>query len=349
MGSIALVYHHNYKLHETGNHPERKERLSAIIEVLKKLNAWEKLEHITPEIVDMEILKMVHSERHIAGVRDFALKGGGWWDPDTYVSPNSFEVALLAAGGAVRAVTEVMEGRSRVALALVRPPGHHAEPQRAMGFCLFNNIAVAAKYAQAFYKLDRIMIVDWDAHHGNGTQAAFISDPSVLYFSVHQSPLFPGTGAAGEMGTGTGKGYTVNIPLPAGTGDRSYYYLFQKIFMPLAVQYRPQLILVSAGFDAHFNEYLAGLSLTSEGFARIAAVVKDIADKYCGGRIVLALEGGYSLDTVGYPLAAVVNVLGNLNLGDIKDPLEYGGKDFIAAAQEKIEASRKLLCKYWEL
>ena len=254
---------------------------------------------LTPEPADLDAILTVHAPHVVDLVQRAARQGGAWLDPDTYVSADSYEVALLAAGGACRAVDAVMTGEAPRAFAFVRPPGHHAEPDRSMGFCLFNNIAIAAEHALNAHGLERVAIVDWDVHHGNGTQAAFWRRPDVLFISLHQYPFYPGSGSASERGAGAGEGYTLNIPLPAGSNDEVYLTRFTDTVVPALHAFAPQLILVSAGFDAHADDPLAMMRVTTDAFADWARLLKDAATDLCDGRLVLVLEGGYNLRALG--------------------------------------------------
>jgi acetoin utilization deacetylase AcuC-like enzyme len=228
---------------------------------------------------------------------------------DTFASPESYEVALLAAGGVLAAVDSVVAGEVSSAFCAVRPPGHHALPSRAMGFCLFNNIAIAARYLQKKHNLPKILIVDWDVHHGNGTQDVFYDDPTVLYFSVHQYPFYPGTGSRSEKGKGEGLGFTINVPLPAGSGDEEYREVFEKILKPAAYEFDPDFVLVSAGFDALEGDLLGGMRVSVEHFAEMTRFVKRIADDCCDGRLVSVLEGGYELEGLAKAVEAHLRVL----------------------------------------
>ncbi len=241
---------------------------------------------------------MIHASEYISYVKSKAEKGGGWLDPDTVMSPKSYEAALYAAGGVLVAVEAVMKEEVDNAFALVRPPGHHAIQDRAMGFCIFNNVAIAAKFALSKFNLNRVLIADFDVHHGNGTQDAFYSDPKVLYFSTHQYPFYPGTGWMDETGTGAGEGTTVNFPMAAGWGDEEYLRAFNEVLIPVARRFQPQLILVSAGFDAHWADHLAMMKVTITGFAQMAMILKELAAELCQGRLVFTLEGGYNLRVV---------------------------------------------------
>ncbi|MBN2488455.1 MAG: histone deacetylase [Methanosarcinaceae archaeon] len=287
---ISVIYHPDYLKHDTCTHPENPKRLVAIMGMLKKKKFFEKHSLVTPEPADIPRIGSVHEPEHIKKVEEHC-RAGIPLDFDTVVSKESFNAALLAAGGAIRSVDEVLEGG--MSFALVRPPGHHAKPNRAMGFCMFNNVAIAARYAQSL-GIARVLVVDWDVHHGNGTQDMFYSDPSVLYFSIHQYPWFPGTGRLDEVGEGEGTGYNINVPLTAGANDIDYLYVFKKVLVPIALQFRPDIILVSAGQDAHADDPLGGMELTSAGFGNMAAVVREIADITCK-RTAFVLEGGYNL------------------------------------------------------
>jgi acetoin utilization deacetylase AcuC-like enzyme len=230
-------------------------------------------------------------------------------DPDTYACAKSYETAKLAAGGTLAAVDEVVGGKLDNAFALIRPPGHHAESNRAMGFCLFNNVAIAAGYALKKYKLKKALIIDWDLHHGNGTQHSFYDRADVLYFSTHQFPYYPGTGFVTETGSGEGKGFTVNVPLSTGPGDAEYMEIFKEILEPIALEYKPDIVFVSAGFDIYYQDPLGGMQVTPEGFADLARVVLDFAKETCGGKVVFVLEGGYHLDGLRDSVREVLKTL----------------------------------------
>ncbi len=298
----SLVYDQRYLEHETGNHPENASRLQAIMDCLRENNALAKLPVLKPEKASPQQLAAVHAEEYIRWIKQRCRQGYGALGADTVVSPRSYEVARLAAGGAAKAVDEVLQGNTDHVFCLVRPPGHHAEWDRAMGFCLFNNVAVAAHQAISQHGLEKILIFDWDVHHGNGTQAAFYRDPRVLYCSVHQKHLFPGSGHIEQTGAGEGEGYTVNVPLEAGCTSADYQLVWQQVLAPVCDRFEPQLILVSAGQDAHADDALAGMQLSSPGYGAMASAVRDMAQKYCEGRMVLVLEGGYSPQ--GAPQAA---------------------------------------------
>jgi acetoin utilization deacetylase AcuC-like enzyme len=237
-------------------------------------------------------------------------------DPDTHTCELSYETALYAAGGLLDTIDAVMDGRVNNGFAMVRPPGHHAESDRAMGFCLFNNVAIGARYLLEKYGLERVLVVDWDVHHGNGTQRSFYDDNRVLFISTHQYPCYPGTGPAGETGSGDGAGYTVNIPLPPGCGDAEYAAAFDRIVCPVARAFKPQFVLVSAGFDAHRDDPFAGMYVTEAGYTRLTSAVLEIAAESAGGRIAAVLEGGYNLEALASSVTAVVSTLGNGRQGD---------------------------------
>jgi acetoin utilization deacetylase AcuC-like enzyme len=259
----------------------------------------------------MALLKEVHSPRYIYALEEAAKSGGGYWDLDTVISPGSYEAAVLGAGAATAAVDSVMQG-ARSAFALVRPPGHHALRNSAMGFCLLNNAAVAAQHAVRDRGLERVMIVDWDVHHGNGTQDYFYDRNDVLFFSSHRYPFYPGTGALHETGHGAGRGYTVNVPLPAGVGDAGYRRVFEGVVVPLARRYRPQLILISAGYDAHLADPLGGMGVTTAGFSEMARTVRALADEIdeCKGRVAAILEGGYNVEALAQSVVVTIGALG---------------------------------------
>lgn len=269
-------------------------------------------------------LTVYHTQEYIAGLRAYCSAGpaiGPWGEAEfeNPLSPGSFEAALYAAGGAIEAVRAVMDGRAHNAYALLRPPGHHAMQKKAMGFCLFNNIAVAAHFARKTYGLERVMIVDWDVHHGNGTQDAFYADPHTLFVSLHQENWYPRlSGQLEQVGSGAGQGYNVNIPLPPGTGDRGYLAAFEQVVVPVGLSYKPQLILISAGQDASFMDPLAQMMVTMAGYRQLSQLMADLAEEVCAGRLVVLQEGGYSATYTPYCTAAVVEPLVGLDLGIVE-------------------------------
>ncbi len=306
----GFLYGDIYLEHKTGaGHPERPERLTAIVGRLKQTGLLDELVAIQPREATEEWLTTVHSPEHLAAVRKAAKEAGYAGSLDTPVSKDSYKVALHAVGGVLAAVDAVMEGKIQSAFCAVRPPGHHATRDRAMGFCLLNNVAIAARYVQSKYKLPRVLIVDWDVHHGNGTQAAFDDDSTVFYFSVHQSPFYPGTGKADDRGTGKAVGTKLNVPLARGSGDREYRRAFEEKLVPAATQFKPDFVLISAGFDAHQDDLLGGMKVTAEGYAELTRIVKTIAEKHSRGRLVSVLEGGYGLDGLAASVEAHLRVL----------------------------------------
>jgi acetoin utilization deacetylase AcuC-like enzyme len=288
--SVGFVYSDVYLRHKPPQgHPESADRLSYLVQHLGECGLRELLHSIQPTAAEMEDLHAIHSEEHVAFIRRAVERGGGMVDEgDTHVSAGSYEAAILAAGGVCRGVDAALDGSADAVFCAVRPPGHHAERDRPMGFCLFNNVAVGARYAQRKHGIERVAILDWDVHHGNGTQHAFEDDPSVLFISLHQYPFYPGSGARGEKGVGRGEGFTVNIPMMAGSGEPEYIAAFQTTVVPKLKEYSPGLLIISAGFDAHRDDPLADMNLTENSFARMTRMIEGIAPT------VSVLEGGYN-------------------------------------------------------
>lgn len=308
--NTALVYHPDYLLHDAGlGHPERRERLEAIMAHLKSTALLDELIQIEPSLASERWLETVHSKRYLEYLREAVAAAPTALDRDTSVSKESYRVARLATGGMLSAIDAVVAGQVRNAFVAARPPGHHALTERAMGFCLINHVAIAARYAQQRHGLMRVLIVDWDVHHGNGTQDTFYRDSSVLYFSTHQSPYYPGTGDESERGADAGLGTTVNVPLPAGSGDAVAIDAFERVLVPAADAFRPDLVLVTAGFDAHRDDPLAALGLTAPGYAELTRIVMEIAARHAGGRLVSLLEGGYDLDALSRSVEAHLRTL----------------------------------------
>ncbi len=321
--STAYVYDPIYLEHNLPSHPENARRLQRILSVLESEDMLPRLTLLEPRPATVEELQQVHAPALIEQVRRVA-QSGGYLDPDTYTSPHSFDAALMAAGGLLRAVEAVLAGEIDNGFALVRPPGHHATPTRAMGFCLFNNVAVAARAALASEQVGRILIVDFDVHHGNGTQDMFIGDPNVFYVSTHQYPYYPGTGRWNETGQGAGEGTLLNVPLPSQVGDAGYASIFAELVWPLAERFRPDLILVSAGYDAHWSDPLAQMNLSLTGYAWMAQELATMARQLCNGRIVWTLEGGYQLDVLAYGvLNSFYAMLGEKTIADPLGPPAY--------------------------
>jgi acetoin utilization deacetylase AcuC-like enzyme len=276
-------------------HPESPERLAAIYRMLDLPDMAGKFIQIPPRFATIEELTLIHRTSYVDLVAGTAGRDYTSLDPDTATTEGSFTAARLAAGGICTAIDSVISGETDNAFALVRPPGHHAEANAAMGFCLFNNVAIGAMYAITRHKMERILIVDWDLHHGNGTQHSFYDDNRVLYFSTHQYPHYPGTGAIDENGKGAGLGYTINVPMKAGADNALYLNIFRRILQPVALKFKPELVLVSAGFDIYENDPLGGMEVTPAGFASLTRMLIRIADACCQGRLVMILEGGYHI------------------------------------------------------
>lgn len=310
--STVYATHPRYAEHDYPGHPENAQRIRAVWRGLDESGLTARMRPLDPQAVDTELVLAVHSPDYLDLLRRVSTTARTTFlDADTYAGPDALGIALLSAGGAVGAVGEVLSGHADNGLAAIRPPGHHAMPSRAMGFCLLGNAAIAARYAQRQFGIERVLIVDYDVHHGNGTEAMFYTDPTVLYVSTHQYPFYPMTGAATDVGSGAGEGYTINIPLPAGSGDINYSYVFRQIVWPAAERFRPEFILVSLGFDAYWDDPLAGMRLTLSGYSRLTAEVVRMADQFCGGRVVFLLEGGYHLDALRYGIGNVARVLLN--------------------------------------
>ncbi len=323
--TTALVYDPIFLEHITpANHPERPQRVQKAWLVLEALQWLERegLVQLAPRPATVDELALVHDRAYIREVETFSAevaretqagkKQSRIFATDTYISPQSYAAARMAAGAPLVAIDAVMKGDVNNAYCLVRPPGHHALPDEAMGFCLFNNVAVAARYALDHYGLERVMIIDYDVHHGNGIQDIFYDDPRVLYFSVHQAPFYPGTGLSDELGEGAGLGTTINVPLPAQTAFDTYEAVFRQIMAPASDRFDPQLILVSAGFDAHWKDPIGDMYLSTAGFARLTQIIIEQANFLCNGRLVMVQEGGYDLDAMANGVATCINLL----LGD---------------------------------
>ena len=288
--------------------------------LLKARGLLDRMQGIPVSPIPLAQLHWVHPPAYVNRVRALDDAGGGYLDPDTYVVPGSYRAALASAGALVRVLDAVASGQARNGISLMRPPGHHALPDRGMGFCIFANVAIAARVAQRVHGLERALIIDWDVHHGNGTEAIFYDDPTVAFFSTHQYPYYPGTGAAEDIGRGRGKGATMNVPLPPGVGDHGYLRIFDELLIPFARRFQPDIILVSAGYDAHWQDPLASESLSLLGYAQLASRVRDLADALCGGKLVIALEGGYNLEVLRYGLMNTALVLMGLESG-VEDPI----------------------------
>ena len=291
-------------------HPERPERFDAVLDALRRAGSFDRMLLLDPRIATEEELLLCHTPAYLRTARHDIEAGYRYLSTgDTDIDEHSWEVAVRAAGGLLNAVDAVMAARARNAFCVVRPPGHHATASRGMGFCVLNNIALAARYAQRRHGLERVLIVDWDVHHGNGTQEIFYSDPSVFFFSTHQWPLYPGTGRADETGEGAGRGTTMNFPFPAGSGREQILGAVENSLMPAAERFRPELVLISAGFDSRIGDLLGNFTLTDDDFTDLTHRVMEIADRHAGGRVVSTLEGGYNLDGLASAAAAHVDAL----------------------------------------
>ncbi|MCK9418345.1 MAG: histone deacetylase [Nitrospirae bacterium] len=358
MSSLALIKDDRYMEHNPGDgHPESPDRLRVIHELIDR--EFSSLPLIPPRFASESELALVHDPFYIQTVANTEGRMHSRLDPDTGLSARSYEIARLAAGGLLQGVdtllgTPPLPSGERAGVrggpefkaphsifAFVRPPGHHAEPDRGMGFCLFNNVAIAAEYAKEKYGLKRILIVDWDLHHGNGTQHAFNDDPGVLYFSSHQYPHYPGSGGFNEVGSGKGEGFTINAPFPPGFGDADYLTVYTNILEPVALEYMPELILVSAGFDTFVKDPLGGMKMTGEGFGALAGLIQDIARRTCDGRVLITLEGGYSPEGLRNGVRAVLQTLLGRPAPAPKDALSAG----VDGVMERIVSVHK---KYWK-
>jgi acetoin utilization deacetylase AcuC-like enzyme len=303
--TIGIVRDDIYLEHITDSyHPENPDRLKHIYSMLDTIDN-SSIVYISPRMASHEEIALNHDMLYIESI---ALTQGKErrLDPDTVTSPKSYEASCMAVGGVLELADKLVAGEINMGFALVRPPGHHAESNKAMGFCIFNNVAICARYLEKKYKLSRILVVDFDLHHGNGTQHSFYKDSEILYFSTHEYPYYPGTGWYEEVGADEGKGYTVNVPLTHGMGDADYSYAFKEVLLPIADLYKPEIVLVSAGFDTHYNDPLGGMAVTEGGFAEMTNIILDIATRHCNGKTLFALEGGYDLKGLASSVRSVI-------------------------------------------
>ncbi|MCF8299136.1 MAG: histone deacetylase [Saprospiraceae bacterium] len=316
----TFIYDPIFLKHDSYGHPECAARLNSIMAELKSQNLLKSLIQLPARKASFEELKMVHTENHIKNVEKTCLNNIGYLDLDTYCNSYSYDAALVAAGGIIDLTKAVISNEIDNGFAIVRPPGHHAFPNRTMGFCIFNNIALAAKFALTNENIKRVAIVDYDVHHGNGTQDILINDPNVLFISSHQYPHYPGTGHINEIGMGN----VVNIPFPFGVGDEGLKKAYTEVAFPLIRNFAPDLILVSAGYDAHWRDQLAGLNFSLEGFSWISKAVVELANEICDGKIVFSLEGGYDLEVIANAVSNDIKAL--LGNDDLLDPIGKSGQ-----------------------
>jgi len=305
--------------HDFPGHPENAKRLEAILSGLKGNQLFEKLIQVKSRKADIEEIIYCHTAEYIKHLKEFCENGGGYLDPDTYSNEYSFKAASIAVGSSIDLVKDVIKGNLKNGFALLRPPGHHALSNRSMGFCLFGNISIAAKVSLNQQGVERVAIVDFDVHHGNGTQALIGDDPNVLFISSHQYPFYPGTGSIREIGKGEAGGTVINIPLEAGVGDKGFKSIYEEVIIPSLNKFNPDLILVSAGFDAHWDDPLANLNLSLTGYNWISSELIKCADENCASKIIFFLEGGYNLDVLRYGVTNTIKVLMGINT--FNDPL----------------------------
>ncbi len=347
MFKTGIVKDKRYIDHRTGDfHPESHKRLEIIYDMLNDPDMMDIYTDVPVREATEEELLYIHSKDYISMVAATAGKPYSYLDADTQTSPGSYQAALLAAGGLCNAIKMVKEGEINNAFALVRPPGHHAERNRGMGFCIFNNVAIGAIYAQKGLDLNRILIADWDLHHGNSTQHCFEDDPSILYFSTHQYPYYPGSGSFQEVGRGKGEGYTVNVPLSTGYGDAEYIAIYQEILQPIAMEFKPDLVLVSVGFDIYEGDPLGGMSVTPDGFAGLTRTLMEIASSSCDGKIVLTLEGGYNLQGLRDSVKSVLKELRGEST--IKDQ-DWSGKEDRRILNPVLDKAKSIQSGYWKI
>jgi acetoin utilization deacetylase AcuC-like enzyme len=342
MAQTGIIQDDLFLQHDTGPyHPERKERLVSIYEGLRSYPHHSQLRPLKARPATESELGLIHPRAHIRKIQDTAGREFTQLDPDTISSAQSFEVARCAVGSLLVLIDALFAGEIQNGFAFVRPPGHHAEPDRAMGFCLFSNIAIGAAYALQKYKLSRVLVVDFDVHHGNGTQKAFYSRQDVLYVSTHQFPLYPGTGDFPEIGEGSGRGFTVNFPLPSRTEDATYKFLFEKVILAIGRTYRPELLLVSAGYDAYVEDPLAGMEVTPDGFCGISQSLVRLGNEVCGGKTIFLLEGGYHLKGLQTSVLRSLDVL----TGNAPKARQWETTSDFEAILTK---SRRMFSPYWK-
>lgn len=350
MSSTAVFYDPIYLAHDTGHgHPERPERLETTMQLLEGVGLAEKVRITSPRDATAEEIQLVHPKAYVETVKRVAESGGGWLDPDTHVGVRSYDAALKSAGAVLEGLERIFSGDIDNAFCLVRPPGHHATAERGMGFCIFNNNAIAARFAIEEFGVSRVFILDWDAHHGNGLQDIFYDDDRVLYTSLHQYPHYPGTGGTSEMGIGAGKGFTVNFPLPARSGEEVYLAAFDQVILPMARQYKPELVLISAGYDGHFSDLLCSMLLRANSYAEMAMRLKDLAEECCGGKMMAALEGGYNLVGIAISITDTIAVMAGEEIRVEEDVDSETIHPSSRRGMEIVESTRETLDPYWSL
>jgi len=365
MGRTGIVYDDRYLDHITGQgameyppekglahqmpHPEAPERIKNVHSLLTSSRLIDFLIQISPTVVDRSILELVHDKRYIDTVRELSESGGGRIEPETPLSERSYEIALLAVGGCITGVEAILRGEVENVYALIRPPGHHASRAQGMGFCLFNNVAITAEYLKREHGLERVLIVDWDVHHGNGTQSIFYDDPSVMFFSLHQDGNYPPqSGTVEEVGEGKGEGFTINIPLPPGTGDGGYVSALQEIVGPLCRQFKPEFILVSAGQDPSMVDPLGRMCVTYAGFEKMASIIKRLAQECSLGRLLIAQEGGYNIVYQSYAVVTMIETLSGqkAHLDKPYGDFTYPETTYFKENLQKVLSTQR---KYWDL
>ncbi|MDI6785618.1 MAG: histone deacetylase [bacterium] len=325
MNGTALIYHKDYLLHDIPFHPERKERLIATLNYFEKTGVLKRVDIITPNIAEEKDILRVHSKNLLEKIKEISLKGRGSIDVDTLLNSHTYKVALLAAGGVILAADLVLRGEYKNSFALIRPPGHHATIEHAMGFCYFNNVAIAVNYLREVCNIKRVCIMDWDAHAANGTMDIFYKTRDVFNISIHQDPSFfyPGTGFIEQSGEGEGKGYTINIPMEEGASNNDYYCLLKEFVIPKIKEFNPEFIIISSGCDSHKDDNISSLCLNEEGYAVMSNLFVTLSEELCQGRLVIALEGGYNLEALVHSNYEIVRSLlgeseyGNKTKGDI--------------------------------
>lgn len=353
---LAIVYGKKFLEHKTGIHCENPFRLELSLDALRRLGLINGGEcfFVEPRIASIEELKLVHDEDYIEEVRSFCLSGGGYYDGDTYLSRESFNVASYAVGGMLKALEKVFKKEFKRVFGLVRPPGHHAGVYgRAMGastvgFCVFNNVAILAAYALKKGLVKKVLIFDFDVHHGNGTQEIFNKSAKVLYISFHERGIYPGTGYEFEVGDGEGEGYSVNVPMPSRSDDKVYLEAMEKIVIPISEEFKPELVLLSAGFDAHYSDNISSIQLSAESYFQMTEFMVKLSKKYSSGRVLACLEGGYSRETLSKSLPATIAALNETRV-EIEDATPKTSTSIIGRAEETIRTVKKIQSKYWKI